>query len=1093
MTADLQARKAACAPAESDSGARVAGILAATTGWVGMPPVLFRCGVLAAMLLLIGTSLPLLESVAVARQAEKKDDAKKQDAAAKRQYNAAAALQKSGEYETAAEEWSKFLEKYSQHELADRAQHFLGICQLQAKQYDLAQEAFQKVVANYPQSTMLSSAYLHLGMSRFNLARGGKPELYDQAIAAFTALESKFAESKEVPRGLLYHGDCLYDQGKKAEAVALYQQIVSKYAQDAVLPDALYALGVTQEELDQHDAASATYATFLKQHSKDAKAAEVGMRRGEVLLALKRVDDAEQLFAWAAAHEDFALADQATMRQAYCHFERQAYDKAAALYATIPTRFAKSKLVSQALLWAGKSNFMAGKFAQARGTLAKVLEADETLLPEASHWLAKTHLKENHAAEALQVVEAALPKAGKSPYLVPLQMDRADSMYEIPQRRGEATDLYASLAESHPDDPLAADARYMAGFCALGQKDYEAALAQSKKFLDKYPEHRLSADVIFVAAESSRLLTRYGEAGPLYAELLKRFANSPDVETWKVRLGLCLFLEKKYTEAMGALEAVAPTLRNKDLAAEAWYLVGRCQNATNQFEPAVRSLQTAYKTQPQWRQADETLLALSFALRQTGQLKQARQQLDELVKLFPQSRVLDRVHHALGEYADAAGDFATASAEYSLVVEKWPSSVLVPSALYNVALAQSSLGDHAAACATLDGWLQKYATHELAPRAHFARALARQQLQQFGPAVEDLQAFGATAASAQEKSDAAYVMGLCLVGLDKQAEAEAAFRKLLADDPQYKSRDKVLYELAWSLKSQEKQAEAAEVFGQLAKEFADSPKAAEGLYLVGEFQYQQKDFAAAARSYYDAMQKAGASELGEKAAHKLGFAFYRIPEYDKAQQTFAHQRKSFPKGALFADATFMEAESLFKQAKYAEAMALYQQVKNPTGKDFAVLALLHAGQSAGQLKQWSESLTLLEKAARDFPEADVLPEVLYETGWAQHNLGKLDDALKLYELVTEKTDTVVAARARFMVGEVYFEQKKHSEAVRNFFKADAYGFPEWQANAQYEAARCFEVLGKKEQARKAYQQVVDKHPQSDKAELAKKRLAELNG
>ena len=188
----------------------------------------------------------------------------------------------------------------------------------------------------------------------------------------------------------------------------------------------------------------------------------------------------------------------------------------------------------------------------------------------------------------------------------------------------------------------------------------------------------------------------------------------------------------------------------------------------------------------------------------------------------------------------------------------------------------------------------------------------------------------------------------------------------------------------------------------------------------------------------------------------------------------------------------MEAESLFKQAKYAEALPLYRQVTNPSGKDFAVLAMLHAGQAQAKLKQWTASLETLEQAAKQFPDSDYLAEILYEEAWARQNLGQPDEALPLYEEVTAKTDREVAARARFMIGEIYFEKKNHAEAIKNFFKAAyGYGYPQWQANAQYEAGRCFEVLGKKEQARKSYQEIVEKYPDSDKVELAKKRLEEL--
>ena len=88
-----------------------------------------------------------------------------------------------------------------------------------------------------------------------------------------------------------------------------------------------------------------------------------------------------------------------------------------------------------------------------------------------------------------------------------------------------------------------------------------------------------------------------------------------------------------------------------------------------------------------------------------------------------------------------------------------------------------------------------------------------------------------------------------------------------------------------------------------------------------------------------------------------------------------------------------------------------------------------------------------------------------------------------------------------MMGEILFEKKNYKEAVRNFFKvAYGYGYPQssaniqvWQADSAYEAGRCFEVLKNADQAKKAYQEVVEKYPKSNKASLAKTRLAALGG
>jgi TolA-binding protein len=197
----------------------------------------------------------------------------------------------------------------------------------------------------------------------------------------------------------------------------------------------------------------------------------------------------------------------------------------------------------------------------------------------------------------------------------------------------------------------------------------------------------------------------------------------------------------------------------------------------------------------------------------------------------------------------------------------------------------------------------------------------------------------------------------------------------------------------------------------------------------------------------------------------------------------------------------MIGESLFKQEQYEAAFAALQKALGMklSSPDFSALALLHAGQAAGQTKRWDESLKLLARLAKDYPDSPHVVEAMYEQGWAKQNLNQLDEALKLYEAVTDKSDAPIGARARFMMGEVLFTQGNHKEAVRNFFKV-LYGYGDtqaaapyklWQANAAYEAARCFEVLKSAEQAKKLYNELLTKYPDSDKAAAAKDRLKQL--
>ena len=1020
------------------------------------------------------------------------------------EYRAAAGLQRDGEYELAAAAWAEFLNKYKSHSYAPQASFHLGVCYLKTKKPQQAVTTFQAVLANYPKFEILDATYLYLGIAQYTIASSGKAEMYDQAAETLNTLITKYPKSKHVAQAAFYRGECFYARGKKKEAAEAYSQVLQKSPDDTLRAETLYALGVAYEELGQQQAAGKIYDEYLKKFPNQRLATEVGLRRGETLFAEKQYQAAAKWFAAAAAKKDFALADQATIRQAAALAELKQFARAAALYASVPTNFPKSKDVGLANLAGGKCYYLSGNFAEARKLLGKVLATGGPEAPEAAHWIARSLLKEKKPTEALAAVEKALPQVREGPQAVQLLLDQADAVYEIPNRRGESVALYAALASKYPQDAAAPQALYMAGFAALGQGDYGAALKYADQFLGKHAANNLAADVMYIAAESNLQLDKFPEAEKLYEQLLQKYPDHADAETWKVRRALSAHVQKKYPETIAVLQPLLAEIRTPAAVAEAHYLIGSSQAELKQLDAAVKSLEASLGASPKWRQADDALLLLGRSYRQLNNLDKAIASTRKLIAEFPQSRLLDQAHYQLGQHSFTKGDYKTAAAEYQEVVTKWPESPLGPHALYGLGWSKLNLKDYAAAETALDKLVEKHPQHKLTARARYARGMARQQLGKFAPAIEDLQALLSADPSPAEKSDARYVVGLCQVELKKYAEAVATFTSLLKENPQYREADKVYYELAWAQKSLGKEAEAAEEFARVGPKYPNSPEVtdqypntalvAESNFHVGQYAYNSGRLKTAAVAYYGAMKKAGRTPLGEKAAYRLGWAYYRQNDFENARRTFRYQRAAWPKGPLISDGVFMEAECLFKQDKFAEALVLYEQVKSPTGKDYGALALLHASEAAAQLKQWPKSLDLATRCATQFPDSPYLPAALYQQGWAQQNLDKPDEAVKLYEEVIAGSNQEVAARARFMIGEIQFQKKQYADAITTYYIViDGYSYPKWQAEATFEAARCYEALDKRAQALKRYQELVEKYPKSERVPDAKRKIEELKG
>ena len=163
----------------------------------------------------------------------------------------------------------------------------------------------------------------------------------------------------------------------------------------------------------------------------------------------------------------------------------------------------------------------------------------------------------------------------------------------------------------------------------------------------------------------------------------------------------------------------------------------------------------------------------------------------------------------------------------------------------------------------------------------------------------------------------------------------------------------------------------------------------------------------------------------------------------------------------------MQGECLFKLQRFDEALTTFNKVSQSSlsKPDMQVLALLHGGQSAVELKRWPDSVRLLDQIVSRFPDTPYLAEALGKRGWAKQQLGKLDDALADYEEASARSRGEAGAHARFLIGELQFERKEYGEAIKNFQRV-MYGYgaenapPEvqhWQAMAGYEAGRCVEV------------------------------------
>lgn len=1036
------------------------------------------------LLLLCGASAAAITQNATGQESE----------SATRQYAVAVGFQNQKLYAAAIDEWQTFLKKYPADPRAGRAHHYLGTCCLQEKKYGDAVRAFEIVVRKYPSFELLDQSMLNLGIAEFGQAQqSAKQSDYQRAEVALGRMLKQFPMSQFAGRALYYRGECLYELKKPAEAAAAFDQLVTDYPEHELAADSLYAAGSAYEELNQLPKALEAYTLFSERFGRHELITEVQMRLAEIHFKAGDFDLAQPVFARVSADREFELADVAMLRQARCLYERGKVLEAARMYWDVPREFKGTKHYDTAILAGGKCYFLEKKYALARTGLEQIAKRRVPEAAEATQWLARCYLKEGDAERSRRIAEDGLKRFGESDSSAGLQLVRIDAMFELPREKSRTPELYAKFAREHAKHEEAPQAQYMAALAALESGDHESAKDYSNQFLKTFSDSRLLGDVQLVAAESRLLQGEYVEAARAYQSFLKRGTEHPNADQAKVRCGLALHMGEQHQQAVDWLNPLVNSIDNPTLRSEALSVLGRCYVALKQYDSGIDALRLGLRADPKRSANDETFLALAGALREQGRDAEADQQLRKLLTDFPQSKLAAEAAFRMAESAYRKEQYQQALGFYQDVVTQYGESEFASHAQYGLGWTLFSLGEYEKSISAMTMLIEQHRRSKSAPKGLYVRAMASYQLGNFRDAIEDIDSFVRTRPAKNDFLDAEYVRGLSQAGLGEFDAAAVTYAKILADAEGYAAADKVAYELGWTYLELNKPQESVVAFRRLAEDWPQSPLAAEGLFRVAEAHYDNGHFAEAAVAYQNSAAKSGGGEVAEKALHKLGWSLLKGNQIPAAREAFIEQLRKHAGGPLAGDARFLIGECSFKQDEWKTALSTFEKVVRAADSNYVALAAFRAGECAAALEDWESSRNWHQHVVQNHTDFELLPEARYGLGWALQNEGRFEQAISLYEAVTEQTQTETAAKARFMIGECCFAQKKHKDAARHFLKAAfLYNHKEWSAMSYFEAARCFEVLKDVEQAVSCYTQLLEKYPQHSKVPEARRRLEVLS-
>jgi TolA-binding protein len=1008
--------------------------------------------------------------------------------AATKQLMAAHGLFQRGLFRLAAQSYADFLSENPQHQQRTAAMYALAICEYRQAEYDKASPLLNAVLRDKA-FAQRDEVLLVLGHCEWARKR------YEQSLAAYDELLAKHGTSQHAELGTLNRAQVLYAAGKYAEAAESGRKFLKDYPQSDQRPTALYVVGLSARAAKDPKGAADALNQLMRDYPQFKQRFDAMLLLGELAEAAGKPDEAVEQYRRALAIAPAERQDAA--RVALGGALHAAGQDAQAIAELSDVAAKDGPLADATRVTLGFAELGTGKAAEARQTLSAVTRDDPRHATEAKYGLGQCDMAEKKYAQAIATFDELLKLQPPPANAVQIAMDRAACLLESGKLQ-EAATAYETVAKENASAPQAVEANYRQAFCLHKLAKYEQSAAICKELLaDKTPAELTDA-IAELRAENLFLAAKYVEAAAAFSALADRNSTTPQAKLQRrLRIGQCAYFGNDYAKAVEVLTplsadqhvAATPSLRIAIfLLGDALFQQGKFEQA---IEPLLRFVSVSQGEAGDIREAQFKLATAQLRAKHEGAADQALRQLIDGPDDSPW------VQRGLLEYAQRCNKAnradEAAQALNRLLSAHAPEECAAP-AMYLLAWIDFDAKRYKEAAAK---WMKlevDYPKHALAAEAAFHRGVALKHAEDWEAAAGVLRRFVNEHPQSPHVNEAKLMEADCLTSAGKKGDA-AAILASLAIDP--KAPDAVLYDLAWSQRSLNKTADAQQTYRRLIKEHGDGKLATASRVELAEVLYADQKFAEAAELLETAAgDKSAEAKTHSAGAYRLAWCYLKLNKLEKAATAFAKisddggtDKDIGASATLQAGLTYAQQSRWESSEKYLAALVQ----KFPEDPQ-APIATLKLGEVQAERSEYEASAQTYEQFLRKHEKNPQAYRAQFGIGWALENQKKYDDARRAYQKVISGHNGETAARAQFQIGETYLAEGKFDQAIPALLAVDdVYAYPSWSARALLESGRAFEQLKQADHAREQYKLVVSKYADSSEAVVAKDRLGALKG
>ncbi|MHB9024621.1 MAG: tetratricopeptide repeat protein [Armatimonadota bacterium] len=941
--------------------------------------------------------------------------------------------------------------------------------------------------------------------------------------AAPTVADKAFAKAKQ-----------LYDTGSDALAVTELQAFVTAYPTDPRIADASFMLGNLFQREHDTDKALAAYSRVIAKATQPEQTelrARTHFQMGDCYLSLKDYEKAQRSYGWSLqlAKPGSDLAVRTQYWQAECLYQLSRLDEALKQYRgvidTSPTH-----------VYAAWSYYSTGVIKLQQNEYTPAIEVLEKV---------RAQYKESEViGEATLILGFAYSR-------------RAASTGNVDAKKADYTKAAAMFAEVRSNAKATPTAKEQAVLSlaqiAFDQKEYAKAEAFYAGALETLPagsDQALEARLCRGHALFNQ--GKYRDAAGEYDKVAhgKSVELAAQASYW---LGNSWFKEataskdvKAYQEAITAFQRflTPPGDKRPQAARAALYLAFSQEDLSLGGDSDLRKKAVAAfnRVIAQWPMSAEAKEAKEGAARLTKTM--SAEDLALLVTALPPGDVASSVEIRLAREQFLAGKYENAIASARKVLDSQSTDALKAQAAYLIGASRHKLGHLKEAVESYQSVLANAQRGELTPFAQRGLTQAYLEDKNYKLALPAAQALNALKLDAKEKAEALMFLAEASFNNRQHAEAMAAYATIVDDFPTSYLVPNALMGIAWIAEVSKKQDDAIKRYQDLIIKFPNDRLVGEAFFRLGVIFTEQKKYDQAIKHYQNVP---GDHKLADQAAVGIAWAYWDQDKRAEAIAQFTTVADKFPASLLAADSMFRVGEYWLEQKKHKEAMAAYTRaLKLATQPTLASLSAYKLGVCAFYEAQYAGAATAFGRVVTDYPTSDYAAESLFwkarsleQVGGTQLEgardayvqfvtkyptqalvldaaLGAGRTALGLKQYATARADLTkaldlcaretvnkelmeraknVAPEAQFWMGQTYMDEKKYTEALKEFAQVSVYQYAvcePWYSRSMLQTVRCNLQYGDKEAAQKALKRLLQLFPDSEAARAANTVARENN-